>query len=361
VLIKTSNGQLWHKDREGSQEALVLRYANCSLRCHICYAQRYAYLNINDKDVKSSDVDHCIQSLRDLSAEVAWIRILGGEPLINDERAAETALLAVESLNYLSKHGKRNEPKVIIQTNGLWLAKTDPDNIKRFVNTLKNCLQSVGSGRIVIEVSLKGANTGDANLYALSRKSYVTSTVLPHQLEGFENLVNEVAQEVWQNKIYSLAVYPVAGIGPQIANPGFIPLSTVVSADDEEYPIFHRETWDSHFYDLVRFFRIIITKWHKVYDDYLLKHRDKLPIEGMSPSMFQFGWISQIEKRAELERFVSFNIRANWNNPSLNLFRNKYPFLQEIIDQASSGLLEKVSDLNIDFYNSDPSFHYPYL
>jgi hypothetical protein len=81
----------------------------------------------------------------------------------------------------------------------------------------------------------------------------------------------------------------------------------------------------------------------------------------MGSSMFQFGWISQIEKRAELQRFVSLNIRADWSNRSLNLFKDKYNVLQTIIDQASSDLVSKVSELKIDFYNSVPSFHYPYL
>ena len=360
VLIKTKNGELWHNDREGSKEALVLRYANCSLRCYLCYAQRYAYLSTNNDDVKSSNVTNCIQSLRGLSAEAAWIRIQGGEPLINDERSTETAQIAAESLKYLSENRTYNEPRVVIQTNGLWFAKTSIDKVKRFVSTLKNALESVDFGRIVIEISFKGPNIGDANLYALSRASSITS-VFAHQLQAFKNLIEEIKCEVWQDEVHRLAIYPVAGLGPHIGNPGFIPLSSVVSPKDEELPLFHKETWSSSFSDLVRLFRTTTTTWHKVYSDYLLKHGDKLPIEGMDSSMFQFGWISQIEKRAELQRFVSLNIRADWRNRSLNLFKDKYNVLQTIIDQASSDLVAKVSELKIDFYNSVPSFHYPYL
>jgi uncharacterized Fe-S cluster-containing radical SAM superfamily protein len=361
MLVKTSNGQLWHKDREGSQEALVLRYAACSLRCYVCYAQRYAYLNIDDKDVKSADVKQCLQSLRNLSERVAWIRILGGEPLINDERSIETVQMVAESLKYLSKNGTSDEPRVIIQTNGLWLAKTNLDQIKIFVNGLKNGLLAIDSGRIVIEMSMKGPNIGDANMYALSKVSNVTSTVFVHQLQAFKNLIEVVTEELWQHKIHSLAVYPVAGLGPYIDNPGFIPLSMIVSTEDEEYPIFHQETWSDSFSTLIKSFRMTMAKWNEVYGDYLLKHGHKIPIEGMSPSKFQFGWISQIKKRSELERFVSFNMRANWNSPSLNLFKKKYPFLQEMIRQADRTLLKRVSELSVDFYDAAPSFHYPFL
>lgn len=361
VLIKSSNGKLWHEDREGSHEALVLRYANCSLRCYICYAQRYAYLNIGGRDVISCSVDQCIQGLRTISAEVAWIRIQGGKPLISDSRSTETAQIAAEALKYLSEHGTCDEPKVIIQTNGLWFAKTKSDRIKEFVDTLKKTLQSVDCGRIVIEISFKGPNIGDANLYALSRISSVTSTVFIHQLQGFKSLFNEVMSQVWQNGIYRLAIYPVAGLGPEIGSPGFIPLSTIVSAKDEVYPIFHQETWSDNFADFVKLFKANTTTWHKVYSDHLLKHGGRLPIEGMSPSMFQFGWISQITKRPELESFIHLNMRANWNNPSLNLFRTNYPFLCDLIEETNSDLLRKISDLNSDFYNSKPSVHYPYL
>jgi organic radical activating enzyme len=360
VLIKTKNGELWHRDREGSKEALVLRYANCSLRCYLCYAQRYAYLSASNDDVKSSNVEECIQSLRGLSAEAAWIRIQGGEPLINDERSTETARITAEALKYLSQNRTYNEPRVVVQTNGLWFARTSIDRVKRFVSTLKKALESVDFGRIVIEISFKGPNFGDANLYALSRVSSVTS-VFAHQLQAFKNLAEEIKCEAWQDEMHRLAIYPVAGLGPHIENPGFVPLSSIVSSEDEELPLFHKQTWSSGFSDLVRFFKTTTTAWRKVYGDYLLKHGDKLPMEGMGPSMFQFGWISQISKRTELQRFVSLNIRANWSNRTLNLFKDKYSVLQTIIGQADSELVAKVSELKKDFYNSVPSFHYPYL
>jgi hypothetical protein len=317
-------------------------------------------LSTNNNDVKSSNVEDCIQSLRNLSAEAAWVRIQGGEPLINDERSTETAQIAAESLKCLSENRTHSEPRVIIQTNGLWFAKTSIDKVKKFVNTLKNALESVDFGRIVIEISFKGPNIGDANLYALSRASSITS-VFAHQSQAFKNLIEEIKCEAWQNGIHRLAVYPVAGFGPHIANPGFIPLSSIVSPKDEELPLFHKETWSSSFSDLVRLFKTTATTWHKVYGDYLLKHGDKLPIEGMAPSMFQFGWISQIDKRTELQRFISLNIRADWSNRGLNLFKDKYHVLQTIINQASSNLVAKASELKTDFYNSVPSFHYPYL
>ena len=146
-----------------------------------------------------------------------------------------------------------------------------------------------------------------------------------------------------------------------INHPGLIPLSAIVSEKDEEYPIFHRKTWDKQFLNLVKSFRANMEEWDEVYSAYMAKHGEKLPIEGMSPSKFQFGWISQIERRAELERFAEVNLKADWHNPSLNLFKIKYPFLQKMLGQATDELLTRTSELKIDFYNSEPAFHYPYL
>jgi len=361
VLLKTCNRGLWEYNREGPHGAIILRYADCSLRCHICYAQRYAYLNIYDKDVESANLEECITGLRDLSETAGWIRIQGGEPLLNDRRSFATAKIAVESLEYLSKHSPYPTPRVIIQTNGLWLSGISLKKIKDFVRILKDGLLSIERGRVAIEVSIKGPNSEDANLYALSKPSDVTSTVLSHQIVGFKKLTETVAEKAWRDKQYGLAVYPVAGLGPEISRPGFIPLSPSTLAKGIEWPIFHRATWSKDFAELVEYFRITLEKWDRVYGDYIIKHDNKLPLEGMDESYFQMGWISQIKKRAELEHFLEHTMRADWTNTKLNLFRKRYVYLSEIISQASNELIKKVGELGDNFYDSEPAFHYPYL
>lgn len=361
MLVKKCNRGLWEFNKEGSHGAIIFRYADCSLRCHICYAQRYAYLDVYGKNVESVRVEECIDALRNLSEQAGWIRIQGGEPLIDEKRSAATGRMATESLLYLSQHSPYNNPRVIIQTNGLWFANADLQKIQEFVETLKKGFLSVERGRIILEVSFKGPNEKDANLYALSKPSDVTSTVLHHQKIGFEKFIKTVAEEVWQEKEYRLAVYPVAGLGPEMGRPGFIPLSPLALTKNVEYPVFHHATWSKDFAELVKCFRSTLEQWNVVYSDYVLKNDSKLPLEGMDESYFQMGWISQIKKRPELKRFLEKTMRADWTNTKMNLFRSKYPFLPEIISQASDELIERVDELNIDFYDSEPSFHYPYL
>ena len=206
MLIKTRKGNPWNVDKEGPCKALILRYANCSLRCNVCYAQRYAYLNPAGKDIKPFSVEACLQNLHNSSEEIGWIKIMGGEPLIDENRSMQTAKIAVEALRHLSKHKTGPISKVVIQTNGLWLAKTSLMQIKRFIRTLKHGLSAFNSGRVVIEISFKGPNVGDADLYALSMRSSFTSTVFTHQLQGFKNLLREIVNEVWQDGVCSLAL-----------------------------------------------------------------------------------------------------------------------------------------------------------
>jgi len=361
MFLKTKNGKVWHVEREGFHRAMVLRYSNCSLRCNICFAQKYAYLN-TQKNVVHRSVEQCMRELRqiDLSA-VGWIRILGGEPLLDDARAVETTQVISECLEYLHESNNQTIPRIILQTNGIWLAKTDIAQIKRLVKSFANTVARAGTSRVVIEISFKGPNVGDSNLYALSQVSPLTSSVLTDQLDGFMAFTYQLEETAWRRGLNNIAIYPVAGLGPMLTKPCFVPMSSMVSDKDEEYPLFHPATWDHQFSHLVGFFNSMTRKWDNVYGDYLSQHRDRIPMEGMSASKFQFGWISEIEKRPELKHFITLNLKADWQSKALNLFRERYAVLEEFVGQADDRLMQKISDLTAFFYNTSPSSHYPFL
>ena len=334
--VKKSKIEPWEINREGNYGALVLRFAGCSLRCFMCYSQSYAYLNKLDRSV-------------------GWARIQGGEPLLDDKRSEATAILAGEALKCMV-HGNSPyvNPRVIIQTNGIWLGNASTERITKVVEILVNSLQSLNKGRIIIEISFKGSNAEMANAFALSRPSPYVDNVLSTQINGFNKLLRIINKHAWKLGIDRLAIYPVAAIGPQLSKPNFIPIWK--STSGEEFPLFHPETWSESFTGVVRKFKEILFDEKDVYVDFINKHSDKLPMESMEASKFQYGWISQLKHRPELREFVRKNLRI-LKDSRLNIFM-KYI---EDIPEAGEKLLRRVKELEYIFYEAEPKDHYPYL
>ncbi|MGQ9679804.1 MAG: hypothetical protein ACUVV4_03450 [Candidatus Bathyarchaeia archaeon] len=331
------------------------------MRCYLCYAQAYAYLgSSSSRKVIPVSLEECSNTLKSFKGKVGWGRIQGGEPLINKEEAFATAKLAVVALKrIIDNECPYRTPRVVVQTNGLWFATADENEISDFIRTITRALKNMKGG-VAIEVSFKGPNPQDANSYALSKTDTQVSDVFNLQANGFKKLVKVAEETAWQDGVYALSVYPIAGLGVDIENPGFIPISTL-AVKGEEYPLFHPETWDDNFRSIIKRFTGLLTKIRQLYGDYVLQHGTKIPLEGMDASFFQFGWISQIRKRPELKDFVKRYLRADWNNSQLNIFRLRYRELSEIIPQASNKLLRSTKELGNHFYDSKPVKHYPYL
>lgn len=348
----------WEINAEGSGGALVLRYWGCSLSCALCYSQAYAYLNTGGSHIKKMvslpDVVKALKNpteLRQLGKfSVLWTRIQGGEPLKNERRAFATTEFCKAALQWMLKQNDPGRPRVVIQTNGLFLGECPDDYPSKLVTSLKETLTGSEEGRVAIEVSFKGANSTTAQKYAASLP--LETEVLHTQITGFNRLLRAVSTVAWDSQEYRIAIYPVAGIGPRISNPSFIPLDS----ENAKYPIFHSQTWSQEFAEVINKFKRILVANENVYREYLKTHGKRIPMESIEPSYFQFGWISQINKRPELRTYVQKSMRIAQRD-KLGLFQ---PNIDEIPD-ADGQLIQRVADLKEDFYEAEPSNHYRYL
>jgi pyruvate-formate lyase-activating enzyme len=168
----------------GNCKELVLRYCNCQLKCVYCFAISYAWqsnwINERVKTIKQAF------SLKNFD----WIRISGGEPLLNKKHTREL----IETFLLLDR--SVDEPlRVIIQTNGFALSK------KEIQTELKRIL-SIENLQILIELSLKGTNSREFSLLT-QRKGDLYS----RQIKGYEFL-----QEITSKN--GISVRARMGIGP---------------------------------------------------------------------------------------------------------------------------------------------------
>ena len=344
----------WEVNHEGKYGALVLRYWGCNLSCFLCYSQSYAYLNEEGGRKKINyTIEQCEEAIKHLSKQVGWARIQGGEPLLDSERAFFTAKMCDLALNYMLTHSQYKSPRLIIQTNGLWIGSGDKKEVVGFFKDLLSYIEKNSKARIAIELSFKGANSEMTDFFADSLNRH--SDVFAIQLEAFKRLKDIFKNLVW-GKIKNIVFYPVAGIGVELSNPGFIPV--FISASGEELPFFHPRTWDNDFKGMIHEFRELLAEEKDCSIDFINSHNTKIPIECIEPSFFQKGWTAQIQRRPELRDFIIKNLRII-KNPKLNLFMKDVGI--EEIPIADSSLLSKLIDLKKDFYEAEPAQHYPYL
>lgn len=336
------------------KQELVLRYWSCSLKCHLCYSQKIAYL---EKPTEKSlfSLQQCINGLKNFSGKVKWTRIQGGEPFLGNSRPFFTSGISVEALKHLLQgHSNDINPRVVIQTNGIWFGQNELSATEKIIEEINQGMSGLERGRIAIEVSFKGPNKQTANEYAKSEEIGI-SDVLQTQLVGFYNLLKAIEKIAWSNGNNRVAIYPIAGIGPVLHEPSFIPID---SNHNRLLPIFHPLTWSEDFSKMVNTFVEILDKRKDVYKDYREKQMQKIPLESMEPKYFQKGWTSQIKKSKILRDFLVENLRIN-KTPSLNFFNKE---LEELnISEATYELLFKIQDLKKYFYEAEPSEHYPYL
>jgi len=343
----------WEINREGPYGALVVRYWGCNLSCALCYSQSYAYLGEGGSRKRVDlTLDECRDSIKKLKFRAGWVRIQGGEPLLNPQRAIFTAKLCKFALKYLGKNSPYENPRVIIQTNGLWIGSADGKDLDDFFKTLFESVEETTRGRIIIELSFKGPNKTAAKKFGDTLNKH--SDILSVQKNAFFSIKNKLENLVWENT-GRIAFYPVGGLGPQLNNPGFIPVDI---KGGEEYPLFHPSTWNEEFKQVVETFTSILSEHKEVYRDYLEKHGEKIPLECMEPSFFQKGWTTQISKRDVLKQFAVCNLRIR-HNPSLKIFEKEISELP--IPEASDELISKIDDLKKNFYEAEPSNHYPFL
>jgi len=349
-------------NKEGNGLALVLRYAGCQLRCPLCYAWRYAW---DARNAYEYDLDEVITSLGKLKSvaekPVVWVRIQGGEPLLNYSRIQSTIKYAGKAIKEIHLTGLNYYPttRAVIQTNALVFNELNSKQIDKISDNLKEtCFRIADSGRIIFEISFKSSKN---------------SSILHSQISAYNTLLNKILIPLWESGIDNVALYPIAGLGPSIDfhNTWIIPIENSILP--EEVPLFHKSQWAKPFSDLVLQFINCIVPRYRTYDDFRnnpkTNHGKKLAIEEFEPTKFQASWISRYtDKRAQppihiLLRKTDEYADKQWMSKVLFGRKQEWKNVAKAIPLASNPkkLLELVREMNEYFYPSHPVGHYPYL
>lgn len=347
---------------EGVGQALVLRYAGCQLRCPLCYAWRYAWNIQNGHPYDVNMVLHSLEKLPKLaSKKIVWIRIQGGEPLLNYDRTITTIKYAERALDIVrrSEVNYYSITRAVIQTNALALTNMNSVEIDSVKNHLKEAaVKTFGYGRIIFEVSIKSSHE---------------PAILNQQIKGYRVLLERILIPLWMGGIDNIAMYPIAGLGPSIDfhNTWLIPIEN--KALPNEVPLFHSSFWSSSFKNLVNEFINDIVPNYTAYNDFKANTKTnngtKNAIEELEPTKFQSAWISRYAERSApppidtLLRRTSDKLDTQWTSKIL-FGRNQYWFkVMKAIPLASNPeqLLDLVKSMNEYFYPSHPIGHYPYL
>lgn len=358
--------ELNNEGPRGKGQALVLRYADCNLRCPLCYAWKYAWLPTNGFRY---DVEKSVQALTNLPTEIedkrkiVWVRIQGGEPCLNYNRILFTVRFVAQSLKTIHDHGLNYYPntRAVIQTNGIKFSSLDKQQIAAIREQLENQVSSLDRGKIVFEFSFKSSND---------------QATLAAQLLGFRTLSNELLLPLLEKGLDNLPIYPVAGLGPSIDfhNTWLVPIET--NPLPKEIPLFHPSTWSTAFREALETFQRDIIPSYDVYQDFRNNSSTnggrKTAIEEFEPTGFQSSWISGYAKNYEqlgvtppilegLLRKTTESRNRQWYG-----FFGRYSHWVQVLDSIPlahnpTNLLELVREMGDVFYSSHPTGHYPYL
>ena len=152
----------------GAPYELALRFAQCCLHCGACFASGYSWPEKfkHNKRVRS---DITVKQVVDEFINIPyprgyesynWLRILGGEPLLNDEYIDFLFNVLVQ----ISSHDSQKfNNGIVIQTNGIHLGKGNTSVLSKWLEKLYAVNPNV---LVAVETSIKGSNPQEFMLIA---------------------------------------------------------------------------------------------------------------------------------------------------------------------------------------------------
>ncbi|MEM4235062.1 MAG: hypothetical protein QXU75_07935 [Candidatus Methanomethylicaceae archaeon] len=259
---------------------ISLRFAGCILRCGACFASGYSW---SDRYLQSTRVQRNIpldRLIKDYEAiprvgkTYNWMRILGGEPLQNEEY-----------INYLFAFLKiiaerdtsifRNG--IVIQTNGIFIGTRGSELVRRHLEELYSINPQL---RISIEISIKGTNPEE---FALLTQS--STDLFKANIQAYYELLKIGAP--------NLRPTVIAGFGISeslLLTNGRSGKSLMTILFDDDTPTFHPSIWSNDFKIL--------------YDDFTSQWRNKnqlfhkMPMYGIKDE-FNYMWVKYSLKQAK--------------------------------------------------------------
>jgi uncharacterized Fe-S cluster-containing radical SAM superfamily protein len=120
---------------------LTLRFAGCNLSCGLCFSSGYSWPSVftknrtvtSKKTVKDAVSDFTQIPPPPVHASYNWLRVLGGEPLLNDDYID---FLFQTILQVCSLDDRKFNSGIIIQTNGMHLGRGNTNIIRNYLQQL---------------------------------------------------------------------------------------------------------------------------------------------------------------------------------------------------------------------------------
>jgi len=286
---------------------LSIRFAGCNLRCGLCFASGYSW---PDKYLEKNTVtdqktpDEVVEDFKAIPYPAGfigynWLRVLGGEPLLNEKYIDFLFDVLIKLSQVDSKKFKNG---IIIQTNGVYIGKGNTGKIKKCLDKLHEVNPSV---KVAIETSIKGTNPDEFAL--LSQQP--SEELYKHNLNCYFALK--------KLNLQNLKPMIVAGFG---VNESFLlregnsrERMTIISSGNK--PCYHPDLWTSEFREL--------------YDDFTETYRNlhpmfaKMPMYGIK-DRFDLGWVKRALKQGKQvygERFYDSKYTPQKNIDLENSFR----------------------------------------
>ena len=266
---------------------LAMRFAGCNLRCGACFASGYSWPELfrkNPRVTNKKSVDDVVEDYQKIPyppgfSNYNWLRILGGEPLLNDNYI-QFLFNIIKRISEIDS--KKFNNGIIIQTNGIHIGKGNMDLLKI---GLKELYETNSSVKVAIEVSIKGTNVDEFKL--------ITQTPGTHAQDFFS--FNKKSYFVLKKLAFTLPnLRPmvIAGFG---VNESYLLTGgksneriTIFFKDDK--PIYHPEFWSEEFKRLYDDF----TSTYKILDPMF----SRMPMYGIK-DQFSYAWVKRAIKQGK--------------------------------------------------------------
>lgn len=259
---------------------IALRFAGCNLQCGACFASGYSWpqkYQLSKRVRKDIAIDKLIEDYDKIPKNTKpynWMRILGGEPLLNDTYIRYL-------FSFIEKIAQKDTEQfnngIIIQTNGIWIGNHD-------ITLLENCLNRIyelnPNLRIAIEISIKGTNPSEFSLLTRSSNQFYNANI---------NAYYKLRRILTGN----LRATIIAGFGISeslLLSNGQSPKSIMTIISNENSPTFHPDNWSIEFTNL----------YNQFTNDWKNKNPifNKMPMYGIKDE-FNYNWVQYALKQAK--------------------------------------------------------------
>jgi uncharacterized Fe-S cluster-containing radical SAM superfamily protein len=251
---------------------IALRFGGCNIHCWLCFAKGYSWnesYRTHYRVRNNIPIATLVNDFNNIPIPVRghynWLRILGGEPLMNDEYINYLFdFLDIISLN----DSKKFNEGIIIQTNGIHIGRGHTQVLEERLNKLYSINPNIV---IAIETSIKGTNPDEFKVI-----SGVTENFYQFNIQSYYNLLNM--------NVKNMRAVVIAGFG---INESYLTKNKntphrISVYHDSGHLAFHPSIWDESF-------KKLYSDFTSRYSNELNPSFSKMPMYGIKDDA-QFAW-----------------------------------------------------------------------